>query len=147
MDVIRKFSGQYEFLSNFYECAFEYDGYIFKTAEHAYQAQKTIDDVDFEKVRNTETAGQAKRLGGKIYNRRDWDEVKLGIMYQIVWAKFTNDREMGKKLLATMPSQLVEGNNWGDIFWGSCNGVGENHLGEILMRVREQLASSGSMNQ
>jgi len=139
MDIIGKFSGQYEFLSNFYDQAFEYDGYVFKTAEHAYQAQKTIDDVDFEKIKNADTPGQAKRLGKKLYNRWDWDDIKLDIMYRIVFAKFSSSPELQKKLIATYPSQLVEANTWNDTFWGVCNGKGENHLGKILMNVRQIL--------
>ena len=42
-------------------------------------------------------------------------------------------------LLATGDAKIVEGNTWGDVFWGVCNGVGENHLGEILMKVRQDL--------
>ncbi len=139
MDRIGRFSGQYDFLSNFYEEAFEFEGHIFKTAEHAYQAQKTIDDVDFEKVKNAKTAADAKKLGRKTCVRWDWDDVKLDIMLRIVLAKFSSSQNMTNKLLATYPSELMEGNVWGDTFWGVCNGVGENHLGKILMRVRKFL--------
>jgi predicted NAD-dependent protein-ADP-ribosyltransferase YbiA (DUF1768 family) len=40
---------------------------------------------------------------------------------------------------ATGDRKLVEGNYWHDTFWGVCNGVGENYLGEILMHVRQEL--------
>jgi len=139
VDVIGRFSGQYDFLSNFYEEAFEFDGHVFKTAEHAYQAQKTIDDVDFEKVKNAKTAADAKKLGHKVYVRWDWDDVKLDIMFRVVLAKFSSNADLRKKLLATYPSKLMEGNTWNDTFFGVCNGVGENHLGKILMRVRDIL--------
>lgn len=142
MDVIGRFNGQYDFLSNFYDHAFEFNGHIFKTAEHAYQAHKAIDDVDFEKLKNAETPGAAKKLGRKIYIRWDWDEVKLELMYQIVLAKFSSDEALKNRLLATYPSKLVEGNTWGDTFWGICNGIGENCLGQILMRVRSVLRKS-----
>jgi len=142
MDTIGRFKGQYDFLSNFYEHEFEYDGHIFKTAEHAYQAQKTIDDIDFEKVKNAKTPGDAKRLGNKLYMRWDWDDVKLDIMFQIVYAKFSSDQVLKNKLLATYPSELMEGNTWNDTFWGVCNGVGENHFGKILMWVRKILINN-----
>lgn len=43
------------------------------------------------------------------------------------------------KLLATRDRMLIEGNDWGDTFWGMVDGEGENNLGKILMRVREEI--------
>jgi hypothetical protein len=42
-------------------------------------------------------------------------------------------------LLATGDKELIEGNTWGDTFWGVCNGIGQNHLGKILMAKRTEL--------
>jgi predicted NAD-dependent protein-ADP-ribosyltransferase YbiA (DUF1768 family) len=56
--------------------------------------------------------------------------------------KFSRNPELRVKLLNTGDLQLVEGNYWGDTFWGVCNGKGENHLGKILMRVRKELADT-----
>lgn len=47
--------------------------------------------------------------------------------------------DLRKKLLATGDAELVENNTCGDVFWGICDGVGENHLGKILMLVRDRL--------
>ena len=44
--------------------------------------------------------------------------------------------DMRKKLIATCQAPLVEGNHWGDIFWGVCDGKGENNLGKLLMETR-----------
>lgn len=49
--------------------------------------------------------------------------------------------ELRTKLLSTGDLEIIEGNHWGDTFWGVCNGTGENHLGRILMQVREDLRS------
>ena len=35
--------------------------------------------------------------------------------------------------------KLVEGNTWGDRFWGVCGGVGLNWLGRLLMQVRDEV--------
>ena len=45
-------------------------------------------------------------------------------------------------LLATGEEYLVEGNTWGDKYWGVCGGIGLNHLGKLLMQVRDELESS-----
>ena len=71
--------------------------------------------------------------------RDDWEAVKIQIMYQIVYAKFSQNPLLKQKLLDTGDAYLQEGNTWYDTFWGVCNGVGQNNLGYILMRVREEL--------
>ena len=70
--------------------------------------------------------------------RPDWEQVKTGIMEEIVRAKFTQHPELAALLLATGDTVLVEGNHWGDTCWGvdTRTGRGENHLGKILMKVR-----------
>ena len=60
-------------------------------------------------------------------------------MYELCKAKFTQNEDLKEKLLATGNDILEEGNTWGDRVWGTVNGVGENRLGKILMRVREEL--------
>jgi len=42
------------------------------------------------------------------------------------------------------PSNLVEGNSWNDVWWGVCEGEGENHLGRILMDIRAEIIESTS---
>ena len=71
--------------------------------------------------------------------RSDWEEVKDKVMYEIVLAKFTQNPDLKEKLLATGDESLEEGNTWGDTIWGTVDGVGENRLGKILMRVRDEL--------
>ena len=71
--------------------------------------------------------------------RSDWEEVKNKVMYEIVLAKFTQNSDLKEKLLATGDEHLEEGNTWGDTIWGTVDGVGENRLGKILMRVRDEL--------
>ena len=76
--------------------------------------------------------------------RKDWEQVKDRIMEEIVRAKFSQNEELKEQLLATGDAQLVEGNRWNDRYWGVDirSGVGENHLGKILMKVRSELRIS-----
>ena len=138
--IIDSFRHEYEFLSNFYEHWFYWEGLLWPTSENAYQASKATNKVDREKVRTTGTPGWAKRIGRQIKMRADWEQVKDKAMYAIVKAKFS-DPVMRKKLLATGNAILIEGNNWGDKYWGQVNGSGENKLGKILMRVRKKLVT------
>ena len=139
MDRIGRFTDEYEFLSNFFEREFEFDGYAFKTVEHAFQANKAMDGVEFDKIAHADTPGQAKRLGRKCLMKQNWESVKIDYMYRMVLAKFEQHADLAKRLIATYPRELMEGNTWNDTFWGVCNGVGENHLGKILMRVRDEI--------
>lgn len=82
---------------------------------------------------------EAKAAGRKIDLRSDWEEVKSQIMYEIVQAKFNQNPDLKEKLLATGDEHLEEGNTWGDTTWGTVNGIGENRLARILMKVRKEL--------
>ena len=105
-------------------------------AESAYQAQKSPKNAHLF----TQLSGyEAKKMGYKVLMVANWNDTKLQIMYNIVSEKFAQNTYLQKKLLATGDAILIEGNTWRDTFWGVCNGVGENWLGLILMRVRDEL--------
>ena len=136
MYPINQFRGAYFFLSNFAPAIVVYEGITYPTAEHAYQASKTIYSSMREGIAAQPTPAEAKVLGNQIALRFDWDDqLALKIMEDIVRAKFEDDA-LAQKLIETSPSELIEGNSWGDTFWGQCNGQGENHLGKILMKIR-----------
>ena len=139
--VIDSFFGPYRFLSNFEPCTVEYDGMTYTCSEAAYQAAKTT-DVSLRIAFTTMNGAKAKFAGQRLTLRPDWNEVKVNAMYEIVKDKFSRNHELKLKLLQTGDLQLIEGNYWGDKFWGVCNGEGENHLGKILMRVRKELSET-----
>lgn len=141
--MIKEFSGIYKFLSNFWPCEVELDGKIYPSVEHAYQAAKTLVEDDREKIKNTERPEQAKKLGKKLSIRPDWDKVKVEIMKDLVRQKF-KDPDLKIFLLETNYDYIQEGNNWGDKFWGVDlkTGKGDNMLGKILMKVRDELRTT-----
>jgi len=139
VEPIRSFQGEYRFLSNFYPAPVIYWGYQYPTVEHAYQAAKAQTHRDRELIRKAETPGVAKRLGRQI-RRRPWSyRERLDTMKLLVQRKFRHHPDLTAQLLATGDRELVEGNEWGDTFWGIYQGGGSNHLGRILMEVREEL--------
>lgn len=146
MKVIDSFSGDYAFLSNFYPADVWADFTVgnivrcmlVRTVEHAYQAMKTVDEGSFFKICHANTPGKAKRYGKQVELRKDWESVKIQIMERLLRQKFFHD-ELATKLKATGDAELIEGNTWGDRFWGVCQGVGENHLGKLLMKIRREL--------
>jgi ribA/ribD-fused uncharacterized protein len=134
--MIDSFKDEYRFLSNFYPCVVEFEGRCYSSVEHAYQAAKTTNELDRIRIQGMTTPGRAKRLGRTVVIRSDWDSMRLDIMRSLVEQKFA-DSELARMLNDTGNQELVEGNTWGDTFWGVCKGVGENHLGRILMGVRD----------
>jgi len=136
---IDSFRGEFAFLSNFWYASFKHGKRTFMTVEHGYQALKAVDPKERIWVASAPTPLIAKRRGREIVLRKDWESVKLDIMYQLVLAKFVQNEDLAEKLLATGDAILVEGNDWGDRFWGKVDGEGKNHLGKILMQVRKEL--------
>lgn len=132
---IESFTGAYIFLSNFYPCAVVMDDRIYPSVEHAYQAAKCADRTQRERFVHLSTAGKAKYWGRRVAMRPDWEIVKGLIMSNLLLSKF-GEQTLRAKLLATDDVELIEGNYWHDTYWGVCDGVGENHLGKMLMWVR-----------
>lgn len=134
--VIDKFEGDYYFLSNFYPIPMIYQGVEFANSEAAFHAQKCVERrEEFTHL----TPSDAKKLGRQVQLREDWEHVKDQIMLEIVRNKFIQHPSLEEALINTGDAELIEGNWWHDTYWGVCNGVGQNKLGKILMRVRAEL--------
>jgi len=139
INSISSFNKENFFLSNFKLCEVTYEEEKYKSVEHAYVAAKTTDLKTRETIRNFETPAEAKKFGRQIELRDDWDKIKLNVMENLLRQKFHRGSELAQKLMKTWGYDLIEGNNWGDIFWGICDGKGKNYLGKILMRIRGEL--------
>lgn len=136
--MINEFTGRNRFLSNFFMAPVSLDGIIYPSVENAYQAAKTSSPSSREPFVNC-TPGQAKRMGRMIPLRAGWDDMKIDVMRDLIRQKFAHGSNLGDYLLGTEDEELIEGNTWGDVFWGVCNGRGENHLGKLLMDRRTSL--------
>lgn len=136
--MIDKFRGKYWFLSNFYESPIEEENITYPTVEHYFQAQKTFNQEEKLKIVQATKPAKAKKMGRKVNLRKDWEDVKIQVMEKGLRLKF-QDPTLRKKLLATGDEELVEGNPWGDRYWGVCNGSGKNKLGKLLMKIRKEL--------
>ncbi len=142
MTTIWEFQGPHRFLSNFWPARVMFEGILFPSAEHAYQAAKFQDLEVRHHIATLENAGQAKRAGKQAVLDGTWDARRFGVMDRIVRQKFMANAHLGRMLLATGDARLEEGNWWGDRYWGvspARSGRGLNKLGEILMKVREEL--------
>ena len=122
-----------------------YQNITYPNAEAAFQAQKqvlvdaTLSLEHFTTMKGVDAKRYGKRIQMSPEQIRQWDLMKDKVMYDIVKAKFSQNPYLRGRLLQTKDMLLVEENWWHDRYWGVCNGIGENHLGKILMRVRDEL--------
>ena len=141
---IDSFRGKYDFLSNFYGAIVFYDGLWYRNSEAAFQSAKTLDTETRKRFAEVSPI-QAKKMGRTVKLRPDWEQVKDGIMLEILRSKFAPGTRCAERLLSTGRLRLIEGNTWHDNYWGvcqcaKCNGEkGLNRLGELLEKVRDKL--------
>ena len=138
-DIITRFRGPFKFLSNLYPTPITYKGNTYCCLEAAYQAQKSLDPAIQERFANIRLPYKARGMGQRIKTiRPDWFDIRISIMEELLYIKFSHP-QLKEWLQCTGQSKIVECNTWGDTFWGIYNGVGENHLGTLLMKVRDTL--------
>jgi ribA/ribD-fused uncharacterized protein len=136
---ITRFHGTYFFLSNFYPSLVTFQNKQYRSAEHAFQSAKPVSEHDALLIRRARTPAYAKVLGRRVLLRPDWEEVKDGIMHDILVAKFAPGTHLAVRLINTGERHLEERNSWGDAYWGTVNGRGKNRLGTLLMDIRTNL--------
>lgn len=140
MNAIKGFFGPYRWLSNFHFVKVRCFDEEYRTTEHAYQAAKHLDPAFRAEISRYSHPRDAMKAGRSRPPRPDWDDIKLQVMLDVNRQKFAQE-PLRTWLLETGDAYLEETNTWGDVFWGVCNGVGENQLGKVLMQVRSELAN------
>ena len=146
-NCICSFWGDHRFLSNFFPVDLVFEGRVYPSVEHAYQAAKSLDGAVRAEIAALPRPGEAKRVADRTDVRPDWtDDLRIDVMSELISLKFETP-DLAARLLDTGDAELVEGNNWGDTFWGAVDGEGENHLGRIMMAVRASLRSSTGANR
>lgn len=139
--MIEEFQGEYRWLSNFAPVEIEYEGITYPSVEHFYQAMKTNKSWIRKKIAGFEHPAQAKKYGGKIEIRTDWDFVTRMTVMELGLALKFSQEPYKTKLLETGDVYIQEGNHWGDTFWGVDleTGDGDNWLGYLIMKTRHKL--------
>ncbi|MDU1892956.1 MAG: NADAR family protein [Dysgonomonas sp.] len=143
MDVIQFYSVNdiYGEFSNFAYYDIQIDGEKWQTVEHYFQAQKFLDKSYQKKIKNAASPILAAQLGRdrKQKLRKDWESVKVSIMRDALFAKFTQHTELKELLLSTNDAKIIE-HTENDSYWGDGgNGKGKNMLGRLLMRIRNEI--------
>ena len=87
--MIKSFSEEYRWLSNFWPATVVYDGVEYPAVEHAYQAAKTENFNDRAIIRSAATPGLAKRLGAQVKLRKDWEKIRVLVMFDLLRQKLS----------------------------------------------------------
>jgi len=140
---IAGFVAEYRWLSNYFLCRVEWEGRVYGSAEAAYHSGKYLRaERDVFTTLEPDLARKLSRV--KPYDTAAWEARQVPTMREVVWAKFSQNPELAKKLLATGDRYLEETNWWGDKFWGVYRGEGQNLLGKIIMDTRARLAKESA---
>lgn len=136
----------YGALSNLYRRAIVFEGLVFLTAEHAYQAGKARDQKVRDWILSAPTPALVAMAAHGLYKWDivpNWSEIKFERMRQVLHAKFSQHGDLRELLLSTGEARLVEAgrvNNPVNRTWGEVNGKGLNMLGVLLMELRAEFA-------
>ncbi|CAG8547208.1 13294_t:CDS:2 [Ambispora leptoticha] len=136
--------------SNFYPSPIVIDDVIWPTTEHYFQAQKFVSDPAIvTRIRVLPTPNEAAKEGRRrdLPLRSDWESVKEIVMMEALRAKFTQHPELGRVLLSTGDKKIIEHTS-NDRYWADGGGLdhGQNRLGVLLMRLRNELREKESEN-
>lgn len=139
---ITAFRGDYAFLSNFFVVPVLMEGVTYSSVEHGYQAAKTVNPIHRKQIAAAATPALARQLGKQVTLRRYWDRQRDIVMLDLLRYKFAHP-ELAALLVATQMRMLLEGNTWGDKYWGVVRTAegwsGKNRLGNLLMKIRAEL--------
>lgn len=144
-DPVFFYPKEFYVFDNFSSFQVEYDGYLWPTSEHAYQAAKFKDSSieTYEQIKKARSAHDAQKVANenKELQRSDWDLVKKDIMKEILRNKINQHPYVLKKLLQTGTRIIIE-DSWRDSNWGwGPNKDGKNLLGKIWMELRDEFAN------
>lgn len=128
--------------SNFSAFMLEWKGILFQTSEHAYHWEKFLGNPEIQlKITNAKSAHDAFKTARENQDKYlpNWDEIKLDVMANICREKLRQHPYVMKKLLQTENRLIIE-DSWRDDYWGwGPNQDGNNHLGKIWMKLRDEI--------
>lgn len=145
-EVIGFYPREFYPFDNFSSFKVEWNGYLFSSVEEAYQAASFMgsDEELVEKIKKSHSADEAQRIAyaNRDKRREDWDDVKISIMEELLRLKIKQNPYVKKKLLQTEDYMIVEDSPKDD-FWGwGPNSNGQNNLGKLWMKLREELKNN-----
>lgn len=140
-DAVLFYESEYYTFSNFAAFAVTYNGRVWMTSKHAYQAAKFDDDNVITLIHQASSAHDSKKIAHNYKNKvnENWDQVKVGVMEDILRAKTSQHPYIRERLIETETREIIEDSH-GDAFWGrGADHKGRNELGKVWMRIRAEI--------
>ncbi|MES0069397.1 NADAR family protein [Mesorhizobium sp. M0074] len=140
----------YGALSNLYRRDIVFEGEVFATSEHAYQAGKARKPAVRKWLMEAPSPALLAMAAHGLYYwdiAPGWSTTKFDRMRAVLRAKFTQYPDLRELLLSTRDARLVESatvDSEVNRLWGEVNGVGRNMLGVLLMEIRDELRLAGA---
>lgn len=131
--------------SNLFRRDLVFEGEVFPTSEHAYQAGKARKPAVRKWLMEAPSPSLLAMAAHGLYYwdvAPGWSTTKFDRMRAVLLAKFTQHPDLHELLLSTGDARLVETatvDNEVNRLWGEVNGVGRNMLGVLLMELRADL--------
>lgn len=126
-----------------------YDGNIYPTALHLYEAMKYLPDrPHFAEFIRTHDIVFLLSMAYQFdtWRRQDWDEVAAEKLDEVLWLKFTQNAHLKDLLLQQTGDKELRFIDMLDLVMGcSSTGDGRNELGKGLMRLRDRLRKEEGM--
>ena len=135
----------YGVFSNLHRTPIAFDGEVFPTAEHAYQAGKAAKPAVREWILSAPSPALVAMAAHGLYTWDIvpmWSKIKFERMRGVLRAKFSQHPALRDLLLSTGDARIVEVGTTDtpvNRLWGEVNGKGKNMLGVLLMEVRDEL--------
>ena len=139
---IDSFTGYFDFMHNNFQTPVYYDGILYPSVTHAYHAARSSDEVTRRAILNSETFQILGNIAIRIEDPLGWQEKKVKVMEQLIRDKFRRSKELQDKLRMTENRELVmtyQEEKKNNLYWGVVKGKGQNQLGRILMKIRDDL--------
>lgn len=143
--AINFYTPPYYALNNFSPHMLEVDGYLYPTAEHAFQTIKCLNQTGKEVIRSAHSPLEAQTLANSTYAEYkdpDWAKKRVGVVEKLLRLKLAQHQEV-RDTLSRTGDEPIEEDSPTDYFWGvGADGTGQNQLGKLWMKIREERASS-----
>ncbi len=150
-NIIGFYPREFYVFDNFSSFQVDYRGRRWPTSEHAYQASHFFETAPelVEAIFEARSAHDAYKIAKANGDKapKNWEEVKVGVMYEICKLKLTQNPYVLEKLSLSGDLNIIEDSPKDD-FWGwGPNRDGRNELGKIWMKLRDELRSGKITSQ
>lgn len=150
LQIIDSFTAYFDFLHNNFMTPVYYEGVLYPSVTHGFQASRSNDENTRRAILNAENLTIVGKIARRIEDPENWELKRLKIMEQLIRDKFRRSKELRDKLKSTGNRELVmsyEEETHGNLFWGKVKGKGkgQNQLGRLLMKIREDLTDQNML--